>query len=161
MDKPGIARIEHIAGGRYFLSAQADSDTISNYSQPYLYDRRPIEIKPGVVNRVEAVWPSLDTTVEPDDRTISGRLLDPTDQPVAGKTIYLRALILNPMEEDFGPFYPPQVSDSEGRFSFIGVEPDEYYQLLFPDFKGKPQSMDIDQRQLEGSVALEVEAKQK
>ncbi len=123
IEKPGIVRIEGLAAGTYLISAQTcDSSKYTQSRTPFLYDRRQVEIKSGVVNRFEPVYPEIDTTVEKDDVTIRGVLYGPGGMPVANKEVKLTPQNNSGIIPNL--FYPASTTDPNGRFEFVGVRPD-------------------------------------
>jgi thiol-disulfide isomerase/thioredoxin len=122
VSRPDVVRIEGLAGGRYFVLAQfRAAEKYSGTRTPVLYDRREVvEIKPGIVNHFEPVYPEVDTTAEEGDVTIRGTLYGRDKKPLAGKTVQL----IPTNEKGAMPlYYPSVVTDSGGRFVFTGVRP--------------------------------------
>jgi len=123
IEKPGVIRIGGLAAGTYQISAQTcDSPKYTQSRTPFLYDRRQVEIKSGVINRFEPVYPELDTTVEKDDVTIRGVLYGPGGMPAANKEVQLTPQ--NHSGTIPNLFYPASTTDPNGRFEFVGVRPD-------------------------------------
>lgn len=120
--KPGVVRIEGLAGGKYSILAQFRyPEKYSGTRTPLLYDRRKIEIKPGIVNHFEPVYPEVDTTAEEGDVTICGTLYGRDRKPLANKTVRL-----TPYDEKgtmLDLYYPSVVTDANGKFEFSGVRP--------------------------------------
>jgi len=120
--EPSVIKIGGIAGGDYMIQAWARNLEKYNKSRmPFLYDIREIKIKPGTVNRVRAIYPEIDTTVEEGDLTIQGIVRNPEKEALPDRTVKLipsdkRGPMLN-------LFYPVSVTDANGRFEFAGVRP--------------------------------------
>jgi len=123
IEKPGIVRIEGLAAGTYLIFAQTcDLSKYTRSRTPFLYDRRQVEIKSGVVNRFEPVYPEIDTTVEKDDVTIRGVLYGSDGKPAGVKTVKLTPQNNSGIIPNL--FYPASTTDPNGRFEFVGVRPD-------------------------------------
>ena len=120
--KPGILEITGIASGTYQISARTpDTTKHLNAHTPVLYENRVVEIKAGIANRFEPVYPKIDSTVEDGDVTIRGKLYGPDKQPLAKKTVHVCPL--GPHGFDLNLYYPPATTDSQGRFGFVGICP--------------------------------------
>jgi thiol-disulfide isomerase/thioredoxin len=122
--RPGILRITGLAAGTYMISARtSDMEKYLNSRTPVLYDRREVEIKPGLVNRFDPNYPEIDSTVEKGDVTIRGTLYGPDTKPLANKTVNV-----NPLGRygfDRWLYYPASTTDSKGRFEFVGIRPNK------------------------------------
>ena len=120
--KPGVVRIEGLAGGKYSILAQFRyPEKYSGTRTPLLYDRREVEIKPGIVNHFEPAYPEIDSTVEEGDVTIQGTLYGPDKKPLANRIVYVIPLTKNGVDSSL--YYPPSTTNSKGRFEFVGIRP--------------------------------------
>lgn len=120
--RPGVVRIEGLAGGKYSILAQFRyPEKYSGTRTPLLYDRREVEIKPGIVNHFEPSYPEIDSTVEEGDVTIHGTLYGPDKKPLASKIVQVIPLVKNGF--DLSLYYPSSITDSNGRFEFVGIRP--------------------------------------
>lgn len=126
--------ITDFATGDYQIHALTD-DFTRIFPNPILEDFRDVTLNSGE-NYFTAEKPYMDTTVEPSDITITGKLVDQNDLSFPSKKIYL-VLLDPPMPRpgcmNFKYFYPKQVTDAQGHFTFVGVNPKYYYQVEYWD----------------------------
>lgn len=121
--KSGILRMTGLAKGTYKISARTSDDEKNlNSRTPVLYEDREVEIKPGLANRFNPVYPEIDSTVEKGDVTIRGTLYGADKKPLANKTVNVIPLASNGF--DLSLYYPASITDSNGRFEFVGIRPD-------------------------------------
>ncbi len=87
---PSVLKITGLAAGTYQISARTaeNSKHFKNHT-PMLYEDRPVEIRPGVVDRFKPNYPEIDTTVEPGDLTVQGVVYDAKGKPLKRRTICL------------------------------------------------------------------------
>ncbi len=122
IDKPGIVRIKGLVPGKYEINAHvSDMERCLNERIPFLYDRRQIEIKPGSVNRFEAAYPEIDSTIEPGDVTIRGIITNTERQPLPETVVQL--IPCEGMNIKIDLYYPETKTDSNGLFEFTGIRP--------------------------------------
>lgn len=122
ISKPGVVKVEGLAGGRYLIHGESrDSQKYVSSRTPFLYDWREVEIKSGIVNRFEPVYPQVDVAVEEGDVTIRGTLYGRDKKPLADKTV--RLIPYNEKGIMLDLYYPAVVTDSSGKFVFTGVRP--------------------------------------
>jgi hypothetical protein len=136
VSKSGKCTICGLAAGEYQIHAVTE---IQIFPNPILNDIREITIKIEE-NHVKAIGPYIDTTVEPSDVTIIGKLVDQNELPMPSKEIYLV-----PIESSFNfkYFYPKQITDSDGGFTFVGVNPKFYYQVEYRESGDKKSCYSI------------------
>jgi len=119
--RPGIVRIKDLAAGIYYLEA-TNILKRQHRHEPFLYDRRKIRIESGKRCRFDPIIPVLDTTVDPGDVTIRGKVID-----ILGKPLVNREVILVVRDKDGGSqrelFYEIMKTKSSGGFVFKGVIP--------------------------------------
>jgi len=122
VSRPRVMKIEGLAGGKYIIFAQSrDSEKYIGSRTPFLYDRREVEIKSGIVNHFGLVYPEVDTTIEEGDVTIRGTLYGRDKKPLADRTVQL--IPNNEKGAMLDLYYPAVVTDSSGKFVFTGVRP--------------------------------------
>jgi thiol-disulfide isomerase/thioredoxin len=127
--RPGILRITGLAKGVYKISARtSDVEKLLSSRTPFLYEDREVEIKPGLANRFNPVYPEIDSTVEKGDVTIRGTLYGPDKKPLADKTVHVIPLTNNGF--DLNLYYPASTTDSNGRFEFVGIRPNRPVYVL-------------------------------
>lgn len=121
--RPGILRITGLAAGTYMISARTvdKKNQLINSRTPILYEDREVEIKPGLANRFDPVYPEIDSTVEKGDVTIRGTLYGADKKPLVNKTVNVIPLASNGF--DLSLYYPASITDSNGRFEFVGIRP--------------------------------------
>ena len=130
INEPGSVKIEGLAAGTYKLSV-----TKSNYQQyrkdqnPFLLDERLIEIKNDSDNHVNAVFPEIDTTVEPNDIIIRGTLYDNNIKPLPDMIVGLTPYIFETKEQMLDLYYHRIITDPNGKFEFVGVRPNTTYMV--------------------------------
>jgi thiol-disulfide isomerase/thioredoxin len=126
IEKPEVIKIDGLAQGTFQLYAQAlQAEDYLEKRVRFLYDKRFIDIKSGTVNRIEAEYPLLDTTVEDGDVTIRGLAHNS-----AGEVLPKEKLKLIPFNDEgprFDLYYPEVITDSNGSFEFKGVRPDTQF----------------------------------
>ena len=120
VSRPSAVKIEGLAGGRYLIIVQS-RDFQEYMGTPYLYDKREVEIKSGIVNHVEPAYPVVDTTADEGNVTIGGTLYGRDKKPLAGKTV--RLIPNNERGVMLDLYYPSVVTDNSGKFVFPGVRP--------------------------------------
>jgi len=124
--RPGILRITGLAAGTYMISARTvdKKNQLINSRTPILYEDREVEIKPGLANRFNPVYPEIDSTVEKGDVTIRGTLYGPDKKPLANKTV--KVIPFGRYGFDLSLYYPASTTDSKGRFEFVGIRPNRF-----------------------------------
>ena len=161
VDDTGVVYITNLSKGRYLIMARTN-DYIEIYPEPFLNDWRRIEIVSGVTNRFRANPPLVDTSIKPDDGSVTGLLQDSSGKPLQGKAIYLLPFgAKEPYRDEttnFYYFYPKQNTDENGRFRFVGVNPSYNYQLEYreSDSRTHRASHDIYGRDLNVRKPLEI-----
>ena len=105
LNKPGVVTIDGLASGTYEIHALT-SDWIKHARSrtPFLFDKRQVEIQPGIVNRFEPIYPEIDTTIEKGDITISGTLYGAQNTPQANRVVQLTPQNHNGIIQNL--FYP-------------------------------------------------------
>lgn len=134
LKKPGFAKIGKIASGEWMIDAQKNGlKTPNELRLPFFWDKRAVTIRPGEVNRFQAIGPVIDRTVEAGDVTIRGKLVDGDGKGVAGQEIRLILLEVPARDPSYSKgcqyFYPAQTTGSDGSFEFKGVDPNYLYQV--------------------------------
>lgn len=128
--RPGILRITGLAAGTYKISARMSDDKIRlNSRTPILYEDREVEIKPGLANRFDPNYPEIDSTVEKGDVTIRGTLYGSDKKPLANKTV--KVIPLGRYGFDSSLYYPASITDSNGKFEFVGIRPNSLVYVSF------------------------------
>lgn len=123
IEKPKVEIIEGLAQGTFQIWAQSlKAEENIDSRKLFLYDKRFIETEQGKVNRVEAEFPLVDTTVEDGDINIKGLTYNSAGEPLANET--MRLIPINNNAPRFDLYYPEVISDSNGYFEFKGVRPD-------------------------------------
>ncbi|MHC4167263.1 MAG: TlpA family protein disulfide reductase [Planctomycetota bacterium] len=77
----------------------------------------------GLANRFDPNYPEIDSTVEEGDVTLEGTLYGPDKKPLARKTVRVIPLARNGF--DLGLYYPESTTNSNGRFKFVGICPNQ------------------------------------
>ena len=130
--RPGILKIAGLAGGKYKISARTPDAAIDLKARtPVLYENREVEIKLGLVNRFDPVYPEIDSTVEEGDVTVHGTLYGPDKKPLADKTVQIIPLAKDGV--DLSLYYPSSTTDSNGRFTFVGIRPNREVYIFSED----------------------------
>ncbi|MBN1975704.1 MAG: thioredoxin family protein [Sedimentisphaerales bacterium] len=123
IEEPKVIKIDKLAQGSFQLYAQAiKGEEYLDSRMRFLYDKRFIEIEPGINNCIEAQYPVLDDTVEDGDVTIKGMAYNSAGEILPNETIRLIPLNGNNPRHDL--YYPDAVTDSNGSFEFKGIRPD-------------------------------------
>jgi len=118
--RPGIVRIKDLAAGTYYL--EAINSPKSHKHEPFLYDRRRIIIESGKTCRFDPIIPVLDTTVDPGDVTIRGKVFDIHGKPLVNRDVILMVRSkYGAYQHDL--FYEIMKTNSSGGFVFKGVIP--------------------------------------
>lgn len=162
--EPKIITVEGLAAGTYMLTATvSDNEQYAKEREPFLYDEREIEIKRNTINRLDAIYPEIDTTVEETDVTITGTLYDKDRKPLPNTIIQVIPYTHDIREQMLDLYYPKLTTDSHGKFEFVGVRPNinatvnsDYMSILLIKelMKEKARiSLDI----VEGTLTLPVE----
>lgn len=124
IDEPSIVKIEGLAAGAYRISAQTSGfEQYIAKRAPFLFDKREVEVKPGTVNRFEAIYPVIDTTVEENDVTIQGTLYDYDKKPLPDTTVELIPYDDDSMQTMVDLYYNLSTTDQDGKFKFAGIRP--------------------------------------
>lgn len=133
LKKPGVVKIENIAGGEWMIDVQKSDRKSDEARLPFLWDQRAVTIRPGQVNRFKVIGPVIDRTVEAGDVTIRGKLMGADGKGAAGQKILLIPIEgrsrPNLRSVSFTHFYPAQTTGTDGSFEFIGVDPSYFYQV--------------------------------
>jgi len=113
-------RFKNMAPGNY--SFEAMNSPKSHGHEPYLYDQRPIRLDANKTLKLDPVVPILDTTVEPGDITITGKVVDAKGNPLPNKEVTL--MVAGPLDEwQKLLFYKKPKTNKHGDFAFEGVIP--------------------------------------
>ncbi len=122
--EPGIATIEGLAAGTYrLLVTVSNNEQYAKEREPFLFDERKIEIKNDTINRLNAIYPEIDTTVEETDITIRGTLYDNDRKPLPNTMVQVIPYIYDTKEQMLDLYYPKFTTDPNGKFEFVGVRP--------------------------------------
>ncbi len=122
--EPKTITVEGLAAGTYKLTATvSNNEQYAKEREPFLYDEREIEIKNNTSNRLEAIYPKIDTTVEATDITIRGTLYNKDRKPLPDTMVQVIPYIHKTKIQRLDLYYPKLTTDSEGKFEFVGVRP--------------------------------------
>jgi thiol-disulfide isomerase/thioredoxin len=130
INEPGTIKIGGLAAGTYKLSViHTKSQQYRKEHQPFMLDERLIEIKNNTHNRIKAVYPKIDNTVEANDITIRGTLYDNNIKPLPDMIVELTPYTFETKEQILNLYYPRITTDPNGKFEFVGVRPNTTYMV--------------------------------